>query len=249
MGLTGITDTFRSIERFSTYTSKNNFDTMYETGDISMSTKKRVAAVLITTVAISAGTVSFASASSTQSNSRHSITKVSNMGVKGDRVADLKAILAGLVASGTITQIQADAILKTAETMRAAAKAALPAKPDRTTRLALIASTIGIDTATVQARLAAGETLSVIAGAKKDALIAALVADETKRIDAAVTAGKITADQATALKATLTTRVTTTLDSTHIKGPKVGVGLKHGKKGQSGTKTGVTSGTTTAALA
>ena len=132
---------------------------MYWTGDISMSTKKRVAAVLITTVAISAGTVSFAAASSKQSTNRHSMTKVSNMGMKGDRVGDLKAMLAGLVASGTITQVQADAILKTAETMRAAAKAAMPAKPNRTERLALIASTIGIDTATLQARLAAGETL------------------------------------------------------------------------------------------
>ena len=222
---------------------------MYWTGDISMSTKKRVAAVLITTVAISAGTVSFAAASSKQSTNRHSMTKVSNMGMKGDRVGDLKAMLAGLVASGTITQVQADAILKTAETMRAAAKAAMPAKPNRTERLALIASTIGIDTATLQARLAAGETLSAIAGAKKDALIAALVADETKRIDAAVTAGKITAAQATALKSTLTTRVTAHLDSTHAHGHKGGFGGKHGKKGQFGTRSGATSGTSTAALA
>jgi hypothetical protein len=47
-------------------------------------------------------------------------------------------------------------------------------------REALVATTIGVDAATIKTRLAAGETLAAIAGAKKDAMIAALVALETK---------------------------------------------------------------------
>jgi hypothetical protein len=113
----------------------------------------------------------------------------------------------------TITQSQADAIVAAANAARVAAEAARPAKPmpskaDHDARLALISTTIGIDSATVKSRLAAGESLAVIAGAKKDALIAALVADETTRIDAAVTAGKLTAAQATILKAGLVAHVT-----------------------------------------
>ena len=52
---------------------------------------------------------------------------------------------------------------------------------------ALVATTIGLDVATIKTRLAAGETLGAIAGAKKDALIAALVDFKSKNIDAAVT--------------------------------------------------------------
>jgi hypothetical protein len=47
-------------------------------------------------------------------------------------------------------------------------------------RQALVATTIGIDAATIKTRLAAGESLAAIAGVKKDALIAALVAFKTK---------------------------------------------------------------------
>jgi hypothetical protein len=52
--------------------------------------------------------------------------------------------------------------------------------------------------------LHAGETLAAIAGSKKDALDCKhLLPTRLKRIDAAVTAGKLTADQATKLKANL----------------------------------------------
>jgi hypothetical protein len=88
-------------------------------------------------------------------------------------------------------------------------------------RLAVIAKTLGIDTTTVLSRLKAGETLATIAGAKKDALISALVADETKRIDAAVTAGKLTAAQATQMKANLVAHVTDEVNSTRPIGPKM----------------------------
>ena len=206
-----------------------------------MSTKKRVAAVLITTVAISAGTVGIASADSKSKTNRVS---VAGSAVKGFRGLDLAATLAAMVAKGTITQTQADAVLAAANAAKAAADAMRPAKPDHAARLALIATTIGVDTATVQTRLAAGETLAAIAGAKKDALSAALVADETKRIDAAVTAGQMTAAQATAMKATLTAHVTAEVNSVRPMGGKLG---HKGGKGGHGPKGGV-AGTTALTL-
>jgi hypothetical protein len=206
-----------------------------------MSTKKRVAAVLITTVAISAGTVGIASADSKSKTNRVS---VAGSAVKGFRGLDLAATLAAMVAKGTITQTQADAVLAAANAAKAAADAMRPAKPDHAARLALIATTIGVDTATIQTRLAAGETLAAIAGAKKDALIAALVADETKRIDAAVTAGKMTAAQATVKKTNLTARVTAEVNSVRPMGGKLG---HKGGKGGHGPKGGV-AGTTALTL-
>ena len=95
----------------------------------------------------------------------------------------------------------------------------------RTAEQALIASTLGIDVATLQSKLAAGNSLATIAGDKKAALITALVAFETKEIDAAVTAGKITAAQATTMKADLTARVTAKVES--VRGPK-GHGMEPG---------------------
>ena len=195
-----------------------------------MSTKKKIASIVITTVALTVGTVGITSAATKSSITRVSTTATA---VKGPRGFDLAATLSALVAKGTITQAQADAIVAAANAAKAAADALKPAKPDHAATLALISTTIGVDSATIQNRLAAGETLAAIAGAKKDALIAALVADETKRIDAAVTAGKFTAAQATTLKSTLTAHVTDEVNSTRPMGPKGGDkgDRGHGPKG------------------
>jgi hypothetical protein len=150
------------------------------------------------------------------------------------RGAEVASVLAALVTKGTITQAQSDAITA-ALTAADAAKPAKPLDADNAARLTLISSTIGVDAATIKTRLAAGETLAAIAGAKKDALITALVADETKRIDAAVTAGKLTAAQATTLKSTLTAHVTTEVNSVRPMGPKGG---DKGDRGHSGPKNG-----------
>jgi hypothetical protein len=94
---------------------------------------------------------------------------------------------------------------------------------------ALVATTIGLDAATIKTRLAAGESLATIAGTKKDALIAALVDFKTKNIDAAVTAGKLTAAQATTMKAGLTAHVTERVNAVRgegHKGPKPAKGPK-----------------------
>jgi len=194
-----------------------------------MSTKKKIATIVITTVALTAGTVGISSATTKSSTTRVSAIATA---VKGPRGFDLAATLSALVAKGTITQAQADAIVAAANAAKAAADELKPAKPDRAATLALISTTIGVDSATIQKRLAAGETLAAIAGAKKDALIAALVADETKRIDAAVTAGKLTAAQATTLKANLTAHVTEEVNETRP------LGGEGGDKGERGGKGG-----------
>jgi hypothetical protein len=172
-----------------------------------MSSKKRIAAVAITIAALTGGSVAVASAHDGAG--------------KGQAKAK---VLADLVKAGTITQAQADAISKKFEDTKAAHKAAHDAR--HAARDAVVASTLGIDAATIKTRLAAGESLATIAGTKKDALIAALVAFETKEIDAAVTAGKLTAAQATSMKANLTAHVTAQVERT--KGAK-GFGHKGGK--------------------
>ncbi len=209
------------------------------TGDMPMSSKKKIAAIVITTVALTASTVGISSAASKSSSTRVSISNPGALGSKGPRGLDLNATLTALVAKGTITQAQADAIIAAADAARVAAEAARPLKPtkaDNDARLALISTTLGIDSATIKSRLTAGETLATIAGTKKDALIAALVADETKRIDAAVTAGKLTSAQATTLKSGLVAHVTDEVNEVRPMGPKGGMGGRgHGPMGAAPT--------------
>lgn len=93
--------------------------------------------------------------------------------------------------------------------------------------LAASAAYLGITEADLRAKLQSGQTLAQVAaataGKSRDGLIQALVADATKNIDAAQAAGRITADQATGLKADLTQHITTEVDSTRP-GPGFGPG-------------------------
>lgn len=194
-----------------------------------MSSRKKIVAIVITTAALSVGTVGVASASQTKSNTkvvavrqtttRTTVNAVGNpmagagMGQMGGQASDVTTVLAALVKAGTITQVQADAITAALTAARTAHEANEPANPgpmgsNRAAEDALIAATIGKTTAEIQTARAAGSSLATIAGDKTAALIAALVADETKQIDAAVAAGKMTAAQATTLKAGLTAHVT-----------------------------------------
>ena len=95
---------------------------------------------------------------------------------------------------------------------------------------ALIASTIGLDAATIKSRHIAGESLATIAGAKKGALIAALVAFKSTEIDSRVAAGKMTAAQAATAKAGLTAKVTERVES--VKAPKPPKAEKPAKAGK-----------------
>ena len=221
-----------------------------------MSTKKKVAAIVITTVALTAGTIGISSAAS--KTTKASITRVStsrttigaNAMAQGHG-AEVASVLAALVTKGTITQAQSDAITAALAAAETAEHANDPqggpmggpkggGMIDPSATLSIITSVTGVDAATIQKRLAAGETLGAIAGAKKDALITALVAEETKRIDAAVTAGKLTATQATTLKSTLTAHVTDEVNSTRPVGPMGGGmgGRGHGERGGMGAPAG-----------
>src|SRR3954469_987534 len=78
--------------------------------------------------------------------------------------------------------------------------------------LGVAATYLGTTEADLRTKMQAGQTLAQIAaatsGKSKDGLVQALVADATTRVDAAVTAGKLTAAQATAAKARLTADAT-----------------------------------------
>jgi hypothetical protein len=205
-----------------------------------MSSKKNMIAIAVTTVALTVGSIGIGHAASKSKVVSTKVTRTSSTGIAnpmakaGGAEEAIASVLTALVTKGTITQAQADAI-KTA--FAAAAPARGIDKPgkgmglleeDRAAVEALISKTIGVDTATIRTRIAAGESLGAIAGAKKAELISVLVAEETKRIDAAVTAGKMTAAQATSLKAGLTAHVTAEVDQVGGKrGP--GMGGKEGK--------------------
>lgn len=135
----------------------------------------------------------------------------------------LKAILDKLVTARTITEAQRDAIL-------AAAKDAAAAKPrpDHASPKGVLgdlmktATTyLGLEPRALSEQLHAGKSLGEIAGAtgkSRDGLVAALTGAATARIDAAVTEKKLTAEQATKLKAGLATHVAHLVD--HQAGPR-----------------------------
>jgi len=166
--------------------SKGNGYTM------TISTKRKIAVVALTTVALSLGAINAASAAG---------AKPKSATAKAEHKAEHEA--------------------------------------NHQAREALVVSIIGIDAATIKSRLKAGETLGAIAGAKKSALITALVAEATKNIDAAVTAGKITAADAATHKAGLTEHITAKVDAVRGQGHgKGGPGDRkdHGKKHAKGIK-------------
>jgi polyhydroxyalkanoate synthesis regulator phasin len=211
-----------------------------------MSSTKKVVAIAITTVALTAGSFGVATAASkTTKVTRTSVSTIASQAASGKlgRGQELATLLSGLVSKGTITQAQADAIIAavtSAEAARDALRPQMSPMGDKggplVDKLNIVASTLGVDTTTVLNRLKAGDSLATIAGAKKDALIAALVADETKQIDAAVTAGKLTAAQATELKKNLVAHVTAEVNATlPVGGPAngpFGGGDRGGKGGR-----------------
>jgi len=196
--------------------------------------KKVIAGVAAAAIALSVGATSVASA--------HGGLGGKGEGGKGEGLTNL---LSDLVSKGTITQSQADAIVKAQTDAKALAEANRPTEAEmqahHTAEIAVVTSTLGITEATLKSRVQAGESLATIAGTKKDALIAALVAFETKEIDARVTAGKLTAAQATAAKANLTAMVTEKVNNARPMGEGRG-GHGKGKGPRGGADAGVGGG-------
>jgi len=162
--------------------------------------KKLVAAIAATAIVLNVSATAVASADN------------------GKGRAAMSSLLSGLVSNGTITQSQADAITKAAQDARAAAKGVMD--KNREAINSVITSTLGISLDSLKSRLKAGESLATIAGDKKAALITAISAEINKQIDAAVTAGKLTAAQATAQKMKTTERVTNMVERIKSRGEK-----------------------------
>ena len=131
----------------------------------------------------------------------------------------MKAILDGLVKKGTITQAQEDAIL---QAFKDAAPSPKPnAKPGRPTGpnpmafrgdlMKAASDYLGVDPKTLLPQLR-GKSLADIANAtptkNASGLIAALTNAANARVDAAVKANKLTADQAAALKTKIAAEIT-----------------------------------------
>ena len=87
---------------------------------------------------------------------------------------------------------------------------------------AAAATYLGTTAADLETKVRAGQTLAQIAnataGKSRDGLLNALVADATAKIDAAQKAGTITADQATQLKTSLSTRLAQLIDNPERRG-------------------------------
>jgi polyhydroxyalkanoate synthesis regulator phasin len=148
-------------------------------------------------------------------------TKISGVARLGFGVGSpFQHVLSVLVANGTITQAQSDAIVKEATAERTAQDSTRSA--ERTVHETLIATTIGVDWPTIQKRLQSGESLATIAGSKSSDLITVMVNEASTRIDAAVAAGRITSAQATTLKANLQARITAAVNSTGHEGRMLG---------------------------
>jgi len=170
-----------------------------------------IVAAVIASVAV--GSLTVANAAPSKSAKNVAVTKPTIGGARATTGANpMKSALDALVTKGTITQAQEDAIL-------AAFQAAKPARPaggavggmrgaDKAAEQSTILATLGIDATALKAARDAGKSLATLAGTKTQALIDALVALENKEIDAAVTAGQLTAAQAVNVKANTVARVT-----------------------------------------
>ena len=212
--------------------------------------KKNKIAALAIAGALSLGTISGITAA--QADTGHAVAGPE---------AQVTSVLASLVTKGTITQSQSDAIV-------AALKAAMPTplaggmKPGKdgmgmggigantAARQAIVTSFLGKTAAELKTARQAGKSLSTLAteaGKTPADLIAALVRYDNAQIDAAVTAGTLTADKATAIKAKVTERVTNEVNN--VGGPKGGpMGGKvmkgHGPDGDNDHGMGAAGGST-----
>ncbi len=197
--------------------------------------KKILASAVVLGVAVGSFGVANAASSKPTAKFATPTTTSAQPTVAGENHVDgFKTVLDGLVTAKTITQAQEDAIL-------AAFAAARPAGgpdsdgpnghmggkggPGFAAEQNTILTTLGITAADLDAARVAGKSLATLAGAKTTALINALVALENSEIDAHVTAGTMTAAQATTAKANVVAQVTAQVNGV----PGMGMGMgRHG---------------------
>ncbi|HET8570240.1 MAG TPA: hypothetical protein VFM93_14765 [Candidatus Limnocylindria bacterium] len=139
--------------------------------------------------------------------------------------AKLEEVLAKLVAEGKLSAAQRDAIL--AALREAAGKAherapAFGAKHALAGAMKAAAAYLGMTERELGAALRDGRSVAAVAAEKgrtREGVIAAIVADATRRIDEAAAAGKVTAEQAPKAKAELAAAAAKLVDAKHEKHP------------------------------
>ena len=114
-------------------------------------TKKKVIAVVVTALALTAGSIGVAGAASKASHKASYKVSVTKEETRESR--------------------RTDCFPNPMDRDRPMGGKGGPLDADRAAMEALVSTTIGVDSATVKSRLKAGESLAQIAGAKKDALI------------------------------------------------------------------------------
>ncbi|MEP7003450.1 MAG: hypothetical protein ABI888_02835 [Chloroflexota bacterium] len=139
----------------------------------------------------------------------------------------IKAMLDALVAKGTITRAQEDAILKALDDQAAAPKPKAPVRPQVPTirsfsggMTGTAATYLGQSERDLAAQLRAGKSIAAIAAAQNKSvsdLAALLTKNASDKIDRAVAANKLTTDQAAALKTKIAGEVTRFLQHSFTK--------------------------------
>jgi len=141
---------------------------------------------------------------------------------RGEHLAEA---LAPLVADGTITQAQADAVVE--------AIAAAPPEGGgpgghhghhghhgpRGPKLDVVAEALGVSVEALRTQLRSGSTIAEIAGDQTQAVIDALVAEATARIEEKVTEGELTREEADEKLAGLVERITEKVSTDRPAGP------------------------------
>ena len=176
-----------------------------------MKKRKLIAGTIATVVAITLGTAT-----------------TSNADDRGfGKIGELSTVLNSLKDKGTLTQSQVDAIESALKDSKSSARAEMIAAKDAYVKV--LTDVLGISESDLMAKVKAGESLASIAGTKKDSLIKAIVDFQTKTIDDALAAGKITGDQATKLKSKLLERTTSMVERAKGLGKGFGLEFKGGK--------------------
>ena len=165
-----------------------------------------------------------------------------------DVASRLAEVLQPLVDDGTLTQAQMDAVTQALQDARPVwgghgpgGRHGGPGRFGAKVSLETAATTIGISEDDLRTALQDGQTLAEVAtanGVEPQAVIDALVAEATTRLDQAVTDGRIEQADADARKAELTERITTAVNEGFpARGDGVGPG-RHGDDESGATDSG-----------
>lgn len=150
----------------------------------------------------------------------------------------LTEVLQPLVDDGTLTQAQLDAVIAKLESARPAHPGRGGHRPGRA-YLQTVATTLGMSVADLRTALQAdGASIASVAAAKGVAeqdVINALVAERKAQIEARITDGKITEEQAQARLSTLTEEITKLVETPAQNLRGHGWPGRHQRAGDSGT--------------